>query len=89
LPLKRYYATGEINFEVEDKDATLEEIAEAFADGKTSRIDGITVEYQDWWFNVRKSNTEPLVRLNLEARTPELRDKTKARLMEYLGTPAK
>ncbi len=88
-PLKRYYATGEINFEVEDKDAKLEEIAEAFADGTTSRIDGITVEYQDWWFNVRKSNTEPLVRLNLEARTPELRDQAKARLMKYLGTPAR
>lgn len=88
-PLKRYYATGEINFEVQDKQAKLEEIARAFADGKTARVDGVTVEYEDWWFNVRKSNTEPLVRLNLEARTLELRDKAKARLMAYLGTPVR
>ena len=86
-PLRRYYHTGEINFQVEDKDARLEEIARAFSDGSISHVDGVTVEYPDWWFNVRKSNTEPLVRLTLEAKTPELRDKGKAKLMAHLGRP--
>ena len=43
-----------------------------FPDGKLDRLDGITVEYPDWWFNLRPSNTEPLLRLNVEASTPEL-----------------
>jgi phosphomannomutase len=83
-PLKRYFATGEINFEVADKDAKIEEIARLFADGGQSRLDGITVRYEDWWFNVRKSNTEPILRLNLEADTPELRDKGRARVEEVI-----
>ena len=74
-PLKRYHSTGEINFEVEDKDAKIEEIARKFPDGRQSRVDGITVEYDDWWFNVRKSNTEPLLRLTLEAKTREQMDR--------------
>ena len=71
-PINRYYHTGEINFEVEDKDACIRAAAEKYSDGRVSWVDGVTVEYDDWWFNLRKSNTEPLVRLNLEARTPEL-----------------
>jgi len=74
-PLRRYYATGEINFKVADKDAKIREIAQRFSKGKIHYLDGITVEFENWWFNVRKSNTEPLLRLNLEATTPELRDK--------------
>ena len=69
---KRYYSTGEINFEVEDKDKKIEQIADRFRDGKIDYLDGITVEYNDWWFNVRKSNTEPLLRLNLEGKTREI-----------------
>jgi phosphomannomutase len=71
-PFRRYLASGEINSEVADKEGTIERIAAAYADGKQDWLDGLTVEYQDWWFNVRPSNTEPLLRLNLEARTPEL-----------------
>jgi len=71
-PFKKYYASGEINSRVEDIPAKLEEIARLYADGRVDRLDGISVEYDDWWFNVRPSNTEPLLRLNLEARTPEL-----------------
>ena len=66
-PLKRYYASGEINFEVEDKDAKIKELAEIFNEADVSFLDGITVRCNGWWFNVRKSNTEPLLRLNLEA----------------------
>jgi len=79
-PLRRYFATGEVNFEVDDKDARIEKLAEAFSDGEQSRLDGLTVRYEDWWFNVRKSNTEPVLRLNLEADTPERRDETRARV---------
>ncbi len=80
-PLRRYYATGEINFEVEDKDARIIEIEKKFSNGKIDHLDGVTVEYPDWWFNVRKSNTEPLLRLNLEGKTPEIMDKGKRLLL--------
>jgi phosphomannomutase len=68
---RRYVASGEINSEVEDQEGKLEELADAYADGKQDRTDGLTVEYEDWWFNCRPSNTEPLLRLNLEARDEE------------------
>ena len=76
-PLQRYRASGEINSRVEDQDGKVEEIAAAYAAGRQDRTDGLTVEFDDWWFNVRPSNTEPLLRLNVEARTEEiLKDKT-------------
>jgi phosphomannomutase len=68
-PLKRYHASGEINFEVQEKDAAIERLAKAFADGHIYYLDGISVKYPDWHFNVRKSNTEPLLRLTLEAKS--------------------
>jgi phosphomannomutase len=71
-PYRRYEASGEINSEVADQAAALERLAETFSDGKQDRLDGLTVEYEDWWFNARPSNTEPLLRLNVEARTDEL-----------------
>jgi phosphomannomutase len=86
-PLRRYRATGEVNFVVEDKDGLIERLERLFRDGQVDRADGVTVQFDDWWFNVRKSNTEPLLRLNLEAKTePRLRA-AKARLLEILGTP--
>lgn len=75
VPLRRYFDTGEINFTVNDKDAVLRKLEERFHDAKNCiRLDGVTLEYDDWWCNVRPSNTEPLLRLNLEANTAELRD---------------
>jgi phosphomannomutase len=71
-PFRRYYASGEINSEVPDKEGAIRRIAAAYSDGRQDWLDGLTVEYDDWWFNVRPSNTEPLLRLNLEARTPDL-----------------
>ena len=71
-PLKKYYSSGEINFTVEDKDAMIDQLAKNFSDGKVDRLDGVTVEYRDWWFNARKSNTEPRLRLNVEAKTRDL-----------------
>ena len=52
----------------------IEALAKTYPDGRQDREDGLTVEYDDWWFNCRPSNTEPLLRLNLEARTEELKD---------------
>jgi len=73
-PIARYPQSGEINFEVEDKDAAMEELVDRYIDfGEIEELDGITVDCwktQGWWCNVRKSNTEPLLRLNLEAKTP-------------------
>ncbi|MBI3270206.1 MAG: phosphomannomutase/phosphoglucomutase [Planctomycetes bacterium] len=86
-PLRRYHATGELNFHVVDKDAKLEEVARVFAAGRRDALDGLTVEFDDWWFNLRKSNTEPLLRLNLEARTGERLVEAKGRVLALLGAP--
>ncbi len=70
-PFERYAASGEINTEVDDTTAVIERVAAVYADLDQDRIDGLTVDGGDWWFNLRPSNTEPLLRLNLEAATPE------------------
>jgi phosphomannomutase len=66
-PYERYAASGEINTEVPDPRAVIELVAGAFPDADQDRLDGLTVDLGDWWFNLRPSNTEPLLRLNLEA----------------------
>jgi phosphomannomutase len=67
-PLRsRHFISGEINSEVEDQQGKMAEIAERYADGEIGELDGISVDYEDWHFNVRPSNTEPLLRLNLES----------------------
>jgi len=69
-PLRKYFASGEINTHVSrDPQAILDELRKKYTDGHLFELDGVSVEYPDWWFNVRCSNTEPLVRLNLEAKT--------------------
>ena len=69
--LDRYAASGEINTKVDDAAAVIERVAEAYADAGQDRLDGLTVDMGDWWFNLRASNTEPLLRLNLEAATAD------------------
>jgi len=75
-PLReKYFISGEINTKLAHMDhvgPTLDRIAKQYADGKQYRLDGLSVEYADWHFNVRPSNTEPLLRLNLEATTPQM-----------------
>ncbi|MCL6650302.1 MAG: phosphomannomutase/phosphoglucomutase [Chloroflexi bacterium] len=78
---RTHVASGEINSRVADPLAKIEELARRYADGKSCRLDGLTVEYPDWWFNVRPSNTEPLLRLNVEAET---RERMEARRDELL-----
>jgi phosphomannomutase len=86
-PLERYAKSQEINFMVEDKASKIREIEERYGDGKIDYLDGITVEYGDWWFNVRPSNTEPYLRLVLETETEEALAAKKAELEGLLGTP--
>ncbi len=69
IPLERYADSGEINTHVADAHATIERVADHYEDAQQDRLDGLTVDLGDWWFNLRPSNTEPLLRLNLEAAT--------------------
>jgi phosphomannomutase len=81
-PLERYAASGEVNVEVDDPHGTVDEVAAAFSTAQQDREDGLTVDLGDWWFNVRPSNTEPLLRVNLEAPDPE---SCRAHLSEVLA----
>jgi phosphomannomutase len=77
--ISKYPCSGEINSTLDDPGAKLEEIKTKYADGKMDFTDGVSVEYEDWRFNVRLSNTEPLIRLNVETKndTKLLEEKTK------------
>ncbi|MGD0542203.1 MAG: phosphomannomutase/phosphoglucomutase [Tepidisphaeraceae bacterium] len=86
-PLHRYSQSGEVNFQVEDKDAKIRELAEAYKKGQVDYLDGITVDFSDWWFNVRKSNTEPMLRVVVEAKTPQLEEEKFIELKKILGEP--
>ena len=68
---ERYFISGEVNSEVTDPQAKMEELAAHFADARQDRLDGISIDYEDWHFNVRPSNTEPLLRLCLESMRSE------------------
>jgi phosphomannomutase len=83
-PIQRYFASGEINSTVEDPAAVLEKVKANYSDGKVFELDGISVEYDEWWCNVRMSNTEPLVRLNLEAKTKDLMEEKRDELMALI-----
>jgi phosphomannomutase len=63
----RYFISGEINSEVADQEAKMTEIEQRYSEGEITHLDGVSVDYPDWHFNVRPSNTEPLLRLNLES----------------------
>ena len=81
----RYFITGEINTSVRDVDAKLRELEERFApEGSVSHLDGVSVVADDWHFNVRPSNTEPLLRLNLEARSRELMERKRDEVLEVI-----
>ncbi len=79
-----YAKSAEINFEIQDKQGLLEKVKQHFLDAKQDYLDGVTVEYKDWWFNVRPSNTEPLVRLTIEANTPEILSQKQKDLIDFI-----
>jgi phosphomannomutase len=84
-PLRRYAGSGEINFHVEDKEGKMDELIRRYADGQVDRLDGVTIGFKDWWFNCRPSNTEPLLRLNVEAKTPDMLKEKLTELEAALG----
>ncbi len=86
-PLNKYVASGERNFRNDDKQGTIQRLAEKYRDAEVDFLDGITVQYPDWWFNVRPSNTEPLLRLNMEAVNEALLEQKLAELVPLLGEP--
>jgi phosphomannomutase len=83
-PFERYADSGEINSEVDDPRAIIEHVAAAYTGAEQDRLDGLTVDFGDWWFNLRPSNTEPLLRLNLEAPTREACDEHTAEVLAVI-----
>jgi phosphomannomutase len=86
-PIDPYVRSGEINSEVEDQSATLEKVEEYYAERDSPNIDhldGLTVDYGEWWFNLRPSNTEPLLRLNIEASDRETMEKKRDELLSLI-----
>jgi len=84
VPLKKYSPSGEINFKVEEKQNAMQALAETFSDGEVDWLDGVSVDYDSWWFNVRPSNTEPYLRLNLEAETKDEMEEKIAAVTEVI-----
>lgn len=86
-PLNIYASSGERNFRNEDKEGTFKKLLDTYRDAEIDQLDGVTVQYRDWWFNLRASNTEPLLRLNMEAANDTLLNQKLAELAPLLGTP--
>jgi phosphomannomutase len=83
---ERYFITGELNTPVPDVARKLQELEDRFgAEGRVSHLDGVSVDADDWHMNVRPSNTEPLLRLNLEARSPELMERKRDEVLAVIG----
>jgi len=80
----KYFISGEINLEVEDKEGVIKKLEEKYKDGESDFIDGLSVEYDDWRFNIRLSNTEDLVRLNVEAKNQKLVDEKKEEILKII-----
>jgi phosphomannomutase len=80
-----YYQAPEINLEVEDKEGAMERVEKAFSGSPVSRLDGISIETPDFWFNLRPSNTEPLLRLRLEAKSKPKADEALQVIMKGIG----
>lgn len=83
-PYQKYFHSGEFNAEVKNVKAKLDQIAKTYADANISYLDGVTVEYPDYWFNVRGANTEPKIRLNLEAKTKDLMEEKRDEVLKLI-----
>ena len=79
-----YFLTGEINLEVKDSAQIIKLLEEKYIDAKKDNFDGVSIKYSDWWFNLRASNTEPVVRLNIEANSQNLLDQKKAEILQLI-----
>jgi phosphomannomutase len=83
-PLKKYYSTGEINLRIKAKEAVFALLESAYKDARKDHLDGLTVQYDSWWFNLRASNTEPVIRLNLEANELNTMEQKQKEVIEYI-----
>lgn len=83
-PFAKYFNSGEINIDIQDREKVLANIKSRYLNGTINESDGITVEYKNWWFNARASNTEPIIRLVVEAETKELMEEKKKDLIQVL-----
>lgn len=86
-PYRKYSRSGEINFRVEDKEAAMNSLAKKYAAGDVDHLDGVTIRFKDWWLNCRPSNTEPLLRLNLESDNNQLLQEKLDEIKSVLGEP--
>lgn len=82
--LKRYHHSGEINSEVKSAEEVFRKLKEEYSDGELNELDGVRIDFSDWWFNVRASNTEPKIRLNLEAKTEALMKQKTEEVLELI-----
>lgn len=80
----KYFKTDEINLPINDREAIINKVKEKYQDGKQDELDGLTVWYQDWWFNVRGSNTEPLLRVTVEADNQGLLDQKTEEIINFV-----
>jgi len=90
--LSPYFKSPEINFKIKNQKSILnilKKIREKFSDGKQNCLDGITVKYNNWWFNVRPSQTEPLLRLTIEANNKQLLKEKKKELIDFIKNKSK
>lgn len=83
-PYQKYFHSGEINSTVKNQEEVIKKIEKKYSDGEINKLDGITVEYPDFWFNVRGSNTEQKLRLNLEARTKKLMEEKRDEILKII-----
>ena len=83
-PYKKYFHTGEVNSEVEDKEGKMKEIEEKYSKFEINKLDGISIDCGDYWFNVRPSNTESLLRFALEAKTKEIMEQKRDEIVKMI-----
>lgn len=81
---QKYYHSGEINFKIENKEETINKLEKKYKKGKITKIDGLRVDFLNWWFNIRPSQTEPALRLVIEAKTKKLLEKKKKELISLI-----
>jgi phosphomannomutase len=86
-PLRRYFNSGQLKFKVDEPQVKLDELARRYSDGQIDYFDGMTVGYKDWWFNCRVSKNEPVLLLNVEARSEELLESKLSEIKEQFGEP--
>jgi len=83
-PFEKYYHSGEINFEIENKKKVLKTLEKGFKKGKVLKIDGLRVDFPDWWFNARPSHTEPVLRLVVESKNKKLMEEKKKEISSLI-----